>query len=142
MIKETNPIIKEDLKSIITEKLSWDKFKNKVILITGGNGFLASYIIKSLLSANIYYKLNLKIICLVRNKTSKLNRLKSIKNSKSLTIFYHNLDRPLPKYLPNSDFIIHSASQASPKYYHTDPVGTLLPNSIGTFYLLEYAVKC
>jgi len=142
MIKETNPIIKEDLKSIITEKLSWDKFKNKVILITGGNGFLASYIIKSLLSANIYYKLNLKIICLVRNKTSKLNRLKSIKNSKSLTIFYHNLDRPLPKDLPNSDFIIHSASQASPKYYHTDPVGTLLPNSIGTFYLLEYAVKC
>ena len=52
----------------------------KNLLITGGNGFLASYIIKSLLSANIYYKLNLKIICLVRNKTSKLNRLKSIKN--------------------------------------------------------------
>ena len=79
---------------------------------------------------------------LVRNKTSNLNKLKSIKNSKKLIIFYHNLDRPLPKDLPNSDFIIHSASQASPKYYHADPVGTLLPNSIGTFHLLEYAVKC
>ena len=142
MIKETNSIIKEDLISIISENLSWNRFKNKNILITGGNGFLASYIIKSLLSANIYYKLNLKIFCLVRNKTSKLNRLKSIKNNKSLTIIHHNLNRPLPKNLPNSNFIIHSASQASPKYYNTDPVGTLLPNSIGTFHLLEYAVKC
>ena len=47
MIKEINQIIKDDLKSIILEKLPWYKFKNKVILITGGNGFLASYIIKS-----------------------------------------------------------------------------------------------
>lgn len=142
MIKEINLTIKQDLINIISENLPWHKFKNKIILITGGNGFLASYIIKSLLSANIYYKLNLKILCLVRNKTSKLNRLKSVKNNKSLNIFYHNLNKPLPKNIPNSNFIIHSASQASPKYYHADPVGTLLPNSIGTFHLLEYAVKC
>tara|TARA_B110000285_G_C15118907_1_gene615877 strand:+ start:30 stop:1091 length:1062 start_codon:yes stop_codon:yes gene_type:complete len=142
VIKETNQIIKEDLKNIILEKLSWNKFKNKKILITGGNGFLASYIIKSLLSANVYYKLNLKIFCIVRNKTSKLDRLKLIKNNKNLKIFYHNLNIPLPKDLPKADFIIHSASQASPKYYHRDPVGTLLPNSVGTFHLLEYAVKC
>ena len=142
MIKETNPIIKEDLKNIISENLPWDKFKNKTILITGGNGFLASYIIKSLLSANIYYRLNLKIICLVRNKTSKINRLKFIKNSKNLIIVNHKLEKPLPKNFPKSDFIIHSASQASPKYYYVDPVGTLLPNSIGTFHLLEYAIKC
>ena len=77
MIKEINRIIKDDLKDIIIEKLPWHRLKNKIILITGGNGFLASYIIKSLLSANIHYKLNLKILCLVRNKTSKLNRLKS-----------------------------------------------------------------
>ena len=142
MIKETNEIIKDDLKNIISEKLSWVKFKNKNILITGANGFLASYIVKSLLSANIYYKLNLKIYCLVRNRKSRLNRLKFIKKNKNLKIIYHNLNNPLPKKLPNADFIIHSASQASPKYYKTDPVGTLLPNSIGTFNLLEYAIKC
>lgn len=142
MIEETNPTVREDLKNIISEKLSWSKFKNKNILITGGNGFLASYIIKSLLSANIFYRLNLKIICLVKNKISKLNRLKFIKNNKNLTIVYHNLESPLPKDFPVSDFIIHSASKASPKYYNDDPVGTLSSNSIGTFHLLEYAVKC
>jgi len=142
MIKETNLTIKQDLTSIISENLPWHRLKNKIILVTGGNGFLASYIVKSLLSANTYYKLNLKILCLVRNETSKLSRLKSVKSNKSLTIFRHNLDKPLPKNIPNSNFIIHSASQASPKYYYADPVGSLLPNSIGTFHLLEYAVKC
>ena len=29
-------------------------------------------------------------------------------------------------------FIVHAASQASPKYYGTDPVGTLSANVLGT----------
>jgi nucleoside-diphosphate-sugar epimerase len=142
MIKETNTVIKEDLESIISEKLLWDKFKNKIILITGGNGFLASYITKSLLSANNYHKLNIKIISLIRSRTSYKNRIKSIINNKNLSLVYHNLKEPLPNNFPKSDFIIHSASQASPKYFGLDPVGTLLPNSIGTYFLLEYAIKC
>jgi len=37
--------------------------------------------------------------------------------------------------------VIHAASQASPKFYAIDPVGTLLTNTIGTQHLLEYAVR-
>jgi nucleoside-diphosphate-sugar epimerase len=38
----------------------------------------------------------------------------------------------------NFDYIIHAASQASPKYYETDPVGTMTANILGTYNLLEY----
>jgi nucleoside-diphosphate-sugar epimerase len=41
--------------------------------------------------------------------------------------------------LPRFDFIIHSASQASPKYFYSDPVGTLLANTVGTSLLLRHA---
>jgi UDP-glucuronate decarboxylase len=37
------------------------------------------------------------------------------------------------------DYIIHAASQASPKYYGVDPVGTLSANVLGTHHLLELA---
>ena len=37
------------------------------------------------------------------------------------------------------DYIIHAASQASPKYYGVDPVGTLSANILGTYHLLELA---
>lgn len=142
MILEKNPIILQDIKNIVTQKISWKKFENKTILITGGNGFLASYIIKSLLAANKLHKLNIKIICIIRSSKSKKSRLKSLLKIKNLKLIHHNLQYPLPKKFPKSDFIIHSASQASPKYFKVDPVGTLIPNSIGTYYLLEYAVKC
>ena len=39
------------------------------------------------------------------------------------------------------DYIIHAASQASPKYFGSDPVGTLSANTIGTANLLELARK-
>ncbi len=35
------------------------------------------------------------------------------------------------------DYVFHTASQASPRSYGSDPVGTLLPNTIGTAGLLE-----
>jgi dTDP-glucose 4,6-dehydratase len=33
--------------------------------------------------------------------------------------------------------VLHAASQASPRFYGSDPVGTLLPNAVGTAALLE-----
>lgn len=35
------------------------------------------------------------------------------------------------------DYIIHAASQASPKYYSVDPAGTLAANSLGTHNVLD-----
>lgn len=39
------------------------------------------------------------------------------------------------------DFIIHAASSADSSLYVPQPVETMLPNVIGTYYLLEYARK-
>jgi nucleoside-diphosphate-sugar epimerase len=39
------------------------------------------------------------------------------------------------------DFVIHAASQASPKYYGVDPVGTLSANVIGSHRLLTLACQ-
>jgi nucleoside-diphosphate-sugar epimerase len=39
------------------------------------------------------------------------------------------------------DFVIHAASNASPMHYATDPVGTHLANSVGTYNLLRLATE-
>ena len=104
MIDKENPIIKKDIENIVLEKLNWKKLKNKTILITGGNGFLASYVIKSLLTANDYYNLNTKIICIARNSRSSMSRIKTLIKNSNLKIIYHNLQNPLPKKFPNCNF--------------------------------------
>jgi UDP-glucuronate decarboxylase len=138
---QLNQIIKEDLEKICSSDLPWEKLRNKKILVTGGAGFLASYLVQALLVAGRKYNLNSEVICVVRNLKTAEKRYELYKNNPELSIFQHNISIPLPDIFPSVDIIIHSASQASPKYYGVDPVGTLQANSVGTMYLLEHAVK-
>lgn len=141
MQKDTNPIISEDLDTILSAKLPWDFFRDKTVLVTGGGGFLAAYLIKSLLSISRIHGLNIRVICLARSKASVESRLAAQLGSPDFLFWQHDISQPLPANLPLADFIIHAASQASPKYYGVDPVGTLLANSVGTMHALEHAVK-
>lgn len=136
---EQNPILKADFESIANATLPWEKMEGKAMLITGANGLLPSYIAKSLLYRNtIQITKPIKVIGLVRNI------------EKAKKVFAHYLDDANFSLIDNSilqplaiagavDFIIHAASQASPKYYGIDPVGTAEPNVIGTYHLLNLA---
>ncbi|MFO0322355.1 MAG: NAD-dependent epimerase/dehydratase family protein [Bacteroidota bacterium] len=131
-----NNIIAEDLTKIISTKLPWKDISGKTVLITGASGLLASYIVETLLEL----KLNINVIALVRNKKNALIRFIDYKDDKNLDIIDNNINLPL-SIEKNIHFIIHAAGQASPKYFGTDPVGTMLPNVIGTYNLLELARK-
>jgi len=133
-----NKIIENDILDIIN-KIPGDYFSNKTILISGASGFLASYITYYFLYLNSINKdQKTKIIGLVRNiKKAKL------KFSQNLTDnYFHLIEHDINNFFNYDDeihFIFHAASQASPKYYKTDPVGTLLPNTLGTINLLNLA---
>jgi nucleoside-diphosphate-sugar epimerase len=138
---EHNHIIRGDIVRIASTNLPWEMLRSKTILITGGSGFLAAYLVKALLTIGKMHQLNLKVICLARSLRSVESRLSSCLKDRDLTVILHDISQPLPNNFPRADFIIHAASQASPKYYGVDPVGTLLANSLGTAFLLEYAVR-
>jgi len=134
-------IVRRDLDQIVKSNISWDRFKNKTVFVSGGAGLLPSYLVQSLLHANGLHNLKLKIICMSRSSESFHKRLGYWLNDPSLKIIIHDVTRPIPANIIPSDYVIHAASQASPKFYAIDPVGTLLTNTIGTQHLLEYAVR-
>jgi nucleoside-diphosphate-sugar epimerase len=131
-------ILEEDLEVIASANLPWEEFKNSTILISGANGFLPAYMVETLLYLNTVIDLNIKIIGLVRNKEKALVRFSQHKERKDLTFIVQDVCEPID-CVDKIDYIVHAASQASPKFYGTDPVGTLSANTIGTHNILQFA---
>lgn len=131
-------IVNKDIEDIIHNDLAWYKLANKTILITGANGFLPAYMIEVLCYLNDIKKYSIKILAFARNKEKTLTRFAAYLDRSYLNFFFQDICLPIDISL-KVDYIIHAASQASPKYYGIDPVGTLSANVLGTYHLLELA---
>ena len=134
-----NKIVEEDIERIIAANLDWNIFRNKVFLVSGASGFLPAYLVETLLQLNKKEKdFNIHVIGLVRNLDKAKKRFAHRLDSPFLEIRHHDVCQPFSSE-KKIDFIIHAASQASPKFYGVDPVGTLNANVLGTNNLLELA---
>ena len=134
MGKLSNEIVSEDIKIILDDLKDYlDIFENKRILIVGGRGFLGTYFVKTLLEINKLIKKPCKIIVVDNLITSKDKEL-------------HNDVDFLEKDISEKftidgelDYIIHTASIASPPIYRKFPIKTVDVNYQGTRNLLELA---
>lgn len=135
-----NLIIEEDVELISKANLPWQDLANSTVLISGANGMLPAYLIDTLIHVSNKKNLNIKILAIVRDQVKAKERFKAYKNSKNLKIVEQDICHGV-SFDEKIDYIIHAASQASPIFYKTDPVGTVLPNVLGTYYLLELAKK-
>lgn len=134
-------ILIDDFEEIISnKKIRWNILKNKTILITGANGFIASYIIYFLIFLNQKYNFKIKIILIGRNK-KKLNKKFINKNTKKNFILIEQDVCINISIKEKIDFIMHLASIASPKIFYKKPIETILPNVIGTNELLKLSIK-
>ena len=134
-----NQVKLEDLIQITDASIDWKRFSGKTILISGANGFLPAYMVETLLF--LYLKgvvSDIKILALVRNIQKAKSRFKDYLNYRNLEFIVQDVCDPI-EIDQKIDFIIHAASQASPRYYGTDPVGTLSANIFGTTNLLKLA---
>jgi len=132
-------VIQEDMEHINDNSELWENFNNKTIMITGANGMLASYLTLAILyRVETHSDFCAKIVVVVRDKDKSKRLFSRYINSPSFTIIKADVCTPFI-YDDNIDYIIHGASPASPHKFGRDPAGTILPNVLGTYHLLELA---
>lgn len=111
--------------------------RNKSILITGASGLICSAFIDLLMRYN-KQGVTIKIYAMSRNEKYARKRFEPYWENPLFTFICHDVIEPLSLDI-TLDYIIHGASNASPKRYATDPVGTMKSNLWGVANLLELA---
>ena len=126
-------LIDNDLKNI-SNYIQSDFFRSKRILVTGGAGFLGSWL------CDVLLELGSIVTCLDDFSTGLSANVKHLTNNKNFTFLKSRVEENFD-IASGCDVIIHMASRPSPDDYIRFPVETLDANSKGTSNVLNLARK-
>src|SRR5437899_6282205 len=125
-------IIKEDIEQI-RKSIDAEAFREKSVLVSGGSGFLGSWI------CDVLSEVGSKIICLDNLSTGVFENVQHLKGTKGFE--FEKADVCTYSRNPKVDMIFHLASRPAPEDYQKHPVETALANATGTDKMLDLARK-
>ena len=129
----SDPIIGSDLDSLV-KRPGLERLKDEKIMITGGAGFLGSWLCDTLVSSGCI------VHCVDNLSTGVLRNIEHLSDRGNFAFQNHDVTEPNlgdERY----DLVAHFASHASPEEYQQRPIETLAVNSEGTRNMLELARK-
>lgn len=125
-------VITQDIISII-DNID-NKFENLNILVTGGAGFLGSWL------CDVLVKLNANVLCIDNLSSGLTENINHLMENDNFTFVNHDITTPyFPKH--NLDMIFHLASRASPFEFAQYPIQILKANTLGTLIALGLTKK-
>ena len=125
-------IIREDLDAI-RGSIDPRAFQGKSVLVSGGSGFLGSWI------CDILIGLDSRIICVDNLSTGVFENIDHLKGVKGFE--FEKADVCTYSRSPKVDMVFHLASRPAPEDYQKHPVETALANATGTDRMLDLARK-
>lgn len=133
-------ILERDLNIILSVNASWEKLKDKNVMITGATGRLGLYIAHALFLANDRFGLNITVILAARShKKLEMEYGQFLKRS-DVQVLLQDILQPVCISVP-VDYIFHTAGLASPEDFTNRSIETLWGHVQGTKNILDFAVE-
>ena len=123
-----------DLRRIRTSVPNLEPLRGSRILVTGAGGLICSALVDFLLSLDM----DVKVYAAGRNPEKLQKRFSHWQGNADLFCVRYDALEPIDLDI-SFDYLIHGASNASPKAYSTQPVETMLANLTGIHNILRYA---
>ena len=134
-----NKTYSEDIASYSSSNITWDRLRDKNIMITGATGLIGSFLVDMLMYRNINYNNNINIYIISRSKETALKRFSEYSDLLLFNLIEQDIQEPIK--LNNSiDYIFHCASDNHPVAFSTEPINIILTSVIGTKSVLDFAI--
>jgi nucleoside-diphosphate-sugar epimerase len=130
-----------DLNYIVEHTQSvWEELKGQRIFITGGTGFIGTWLLEALLWANQRLKLNLSVTALTRNPEEFAKKAPHLASDPSLQCWVGDVRDFV---FPAGEFshLIHGATSSTAKLYQDNPQLMLDTILQGTRHTLDFAAR-
>ncbi|MCR5622737.1 MAG: NAD-dependent epimerase/dehydratase family protein [Treponema sp.] len=114
-----------------------DRLCDSRILVAGASGMIGKPLVDTLMELSCSCQ-NLSVTAMGRNENRLREAFKGHLGKEGFSLLVHDVNSPLAES-GRFDYMIHAASNTHPLQYSTDPVGTIMANTVGTMNLLEYA---
>jgi len=128
-------IVNEDIKFLVN-RLNEEgiRFEEQTILVTGGAGFLGSWI------CDVLVKQGSNVICLDNFSSGRRENVEHLESLENFRVVKHDVSNPI-FFNNHIDLILHLASRASPMEFSRFPIQILKSNTLGTWVALGIAKK-
>lgn len=119
-----------------------DELAGKSVLISGATGLICSAVVDIFIRYNETHETPIGIIAAGRQPQKMIERFGNYYNKDYFYFLRYDASKNNTKIEVKADYIIHGASNASPKAIVSEPVETMLSNFCGLYFLLNYAKNC
>jgi dTDP-glucose 4,6-dehydratase len=130
---------KQDLDHILSQtEALWEDLRNQSIFITGGTGFVGTWLLESLLWADDQLDMHAKVVVLTRHPERFRDKSPHLAGHPSVQLLGGNVvgfDSPDGRF----PFVIHAATEHSFEANGDHPLGTFSSDVDGTHRVLEFA---
>ncbi|MBI4491382.1 MAG: NAD-dependent epimerase/dehydratase family protein [Chloroflexi bacterium] len=133
-------MVHEDVRELVEAVgRAFERLSGRTLLLTGANGFLASYVADTIVWLNEHLLPSpCFLIALVRAPLTREQRLGHLLGRPDVQFLHQDVSAPI-ELARGIDYIVHTASRASPRSYLAHPLDTMDANVVATRQLLELA---
>ena len=126
-------VVEEDVKSLVKRFVEQGiDFGDQAVLVTGGAGFLGSYL------CDVLVKLGAHVICIDNFSSGARDNIHHLVGLNNFRVIEHDISQPIV-FGEKIDVVMHLASRASPFEFARFPIQIMKANTLGTWVALGIA---